>query len=81
MRGTTLVSQTRIRRFNTADTCLEQKLANDPFQVVVARGAMVFVGGQIGQVFPVSTGIAVSALARPDWLVEIDAIAVIPDAG
>jgi enamine deaminase RidA (YjgF/YER057c/UK114 family) len=28
-------------------------------------------------VFPVSTGIVVSALARPEWLVEIDATAVI----
>jgi enamine deaminase RidA (YjgF/YER057c/UK114 family) len=30
-------------------------------------------------VHPVSTGIVVSALARPEWLVEIDAIAVIPE--
>ncbi|MCK9261790.1 MAG: RidA family protein [Azoarcus sp.] len=30
-------------------------------------------------VYPVSTGIVVSALARPEWLVEIDATAVIPD--
>jgi enamine deaminase RidA (YjgF/YER057c/UK114 family) len=29
-------------------------------------------------VFPVSTGLVVSALARPEWLVEIDVIAVIP---
>ncbi|MGJ7568121.1 RidA family protein [Variovorax sp. GB1R11] len=29
-------------------------------------------------VYPVSTGIVVSALARPEWLVEIDATAVIP---
>ena len=29
-------------------------------------------------VFPVSTGVVVSALARPEWLVEIDATAVIP---
>jgi enamine deaminase RidA (YjgF/YER057c/UK114 family) len=29
-------------------------------------------------VFPVSTGVVVSALARPEWLVEIDAIAVLP---
>ncbi|MBS1896743.1 MULTISPECIES: RidA family protein [unclassified Microbacterium] len=28
-------------------------------------------------VFPVSTGLVVSALARPEWLVEIDATAVI----
>ena len=30
-------------------------------------------------VHPVSTGVVVTALARPDWLVEIDATAVIPD--
>lgn len=29
---------------------------------------------------PVSTGLVVSALARPEWLVEIDAIAVRPAA-
>ncbi len=29
-------------------------------------------------VHPVSTGIVVSALARPEWLVEIDATAVMP---
>ena len=32
-------------------------------------------------VYPVSTGIVVSALARPEWLVEVDAIAVIPEDG
>jgi enamine deaminase RidA (YjgF/YER057c/UK114 family) len=31
-------------------------------------------------VYPVSTGLVVSALARPEWLVEIDAIAVRPAA-
>ena len=31
-------------------------------------------------VYPVSTGLVVSALARPEWLVEIDATAVIADA-
>ena len=30
-------------------------------------------------VFPVSTGLIVSALARPEWVVEIDATAVIPE--
>ncbi|KAF1046254.1 MAG: 2-iminobutanoate/2-iminopropanoate deaminase [Herbaspirillum frisingense] len=30
-------------------------------------------------VFPVSTGIVVTAFARPEYLVEIDATAVIPD--
>ena len=31
-------------------------------------------------VFPVSTGLVVTALARPEWLVEIDATAVIPES-
>jgi enamine deaminase RidA (YjgF/YER057c/UK114 family) len=37
------------------------------------------VGRWLKGVYPVSTGIVVSALARPEWLVEIDATAVIPD--
>lgn len=37
------------------------------------------VGKWLKGVFPVSTGIVVSALARPEWVVEVDAIAVIPD--
>ncbi len=36
-------------------------------------------GEYIRGVHPVSTGLVVSALARPGWLVEIDATAVIPD--
>ena len=35
-------------------------------------------GEYIKGVYPVSTGLVVQALARPDWLVEIDATAVIP---
>jgi len=133
----------RLRQFNTRETYPDQSLDNDLCQVVVARGAMVFVRGQIGQdldtsqslaigdaggqaeqamknidlllteagsrlehickitiyltdpryreavyrvvgrwlkgVFPVSTGVVVTALARPEWLVEIDVIAMIPD--
>ena len=37
------------------------------------------VGKWLKGVYPVSTGLVVSALARPEWLVEIDATAVIPD--
>ena len=37
------------------------------------------VGKWLKGVFPVSTGIVVSALARPEWLVEVDVTAVIPD--
>ena len=132
----------RIRSFNTRDTYPEQKLDNDLCQAVVARGATVFLRGQVSQdletreslhigdpgaqaahamanigllmeeaggslehicrvviyltdirhreavyretgkalkgVFPVSTGLVVTALARPEWLVEIEATAVIP---
>jgi len=38
------------------------------------------IGKWLKRVFPVSTGIVVAALARPEWLVEIDVIAVIPRA-
>ncbi len=133
----------RIRPFNTRDTYPEQKLDNDLAQAVVARGAMVFLRGQVAQdldtanstgpgdpaaqtdqamrniatlleecgsrmdhicriviyltdiryrdavyrtmgtylkgVHPVSTGIVVQALARPEWVVEIEVTAVIPD--
>ncbi len=37
------------------------------------------VGRWLRGVFPVSTGLVVSALARPEWLVEIDVVAVIPE--
>jgi enamine deaminase RidA (YjgF/YER057c/UK114 family) len=37
------------------------------------------IGRWLKGVFPVSTGIVVAALARPEWLVEVDVIAVIPD--
>lgn len=36
-------------------------------------------GQYIKGVHPVCTGLVVVALARPEWLVEIDATAVIPD--
>jgi len=36
-------------------------------------------GSYIKGVYPVCTGLVVVALARPEWLVEIDATAVIPD--
>ncbi len=133
----------RHRKFNTRDTYPNQNLDNDLCQVVVARGTLVFVRGQVGQeiegfasiadagpgaqadqamrnvkqlleevgselghvcriqvyitdrahrdavyqaigkwlkgVYPVSTGLIVSGLARPEWVVEIEATAVIPD--
>lgn len=37
------------------------------------------IGRWLKGVYPVSTGVVVSCLARPEWLVEIDATAVIPE--
>ena len=37
------------------------------------------VGRWLKGVFPVSTGLVIDALARPEWVMEIDVIAVIPD--
>ncbi|HYP60943.1 MAG TPA: RidA family protein [Thermomicrobiales bacterium] len=36
-------------------------------------------GNWLKGVFPVSTGVIVTGLARPEWVVEIDATAVIPE--
>ncbi|MDX1527613.1 MAG: RidA family protein [Gammaproteobacteria bacterium] len=37
------------------------------------------IGKWLKGVFPVSTGLIVQGLARPEWLMEIDVIAVIPE--
>jgi enamine deaminase RidA (YjgF/YER057c/UK114 family) len=37
------------------------------------------IGSHLQGVYPVSTGIVVAGLGRPEWLVEVDVIAVIPD--
>lgn len=37
------------------------------------------IGRHLKGIYPVSTGVVVSALARPEWLVEVDVTAVIPD--
>jgi enamine deaminase RidA (YjgF/YER057c/UK114 family) len=36
------------------------------------------IGRHLKGVFPVSTGVVVAALTRPEWLVEVEATAVIP---
>jgi enamine deaminase RidA (YjgF/YER057c/UK114 family) len=50
-------------------------LTDPRFREVVYRT----IGRWLRGVYPVSTGIVVAGLARPEWLVEIDVIAVIPD--
>jgi enamine deaminase RidA (YjgF/YER057c/UK114 family) len=58
------------------DVCKITIYLTDPrFRQAVYR----VVGRWLKGVFPVSTGLVVSALARPEWLVEIDVVAVIPD--
>jgi len=58
------------------DVCKITVYLTDPrFREAVYR----VVGRWLEGVFPVSTGLVVSALARPEWLVEIDVLAVIPD--
>ena len=37
------------------------------------------IGKWLEGVFPVSTGLIVDGLARPEWVMEIEATAVIPD--
>ncbi len=37
------------------------------------------IGKRLKGVFPVSTGLIVDGLARPEWVMEIEATAVIPD--
>ena len=39
------------------------------------------IGKWLKGVFPVSTGLVISGLAQPEWLMEIDVIAVIPKPG
>ena len=53
----------RIRRFNTKDTYPEQKLDNDLCQVVVAKGSMVFVRGQVGQDLDTAVNVAIGDAA------------------
>ncbi len=39
------------------------------------------IGKWLKGVYPVSTGLVIDALARPEWVMEIDVIAVIPEEG
>lgn len=64
-----------------ADSQLEHVVKVTVYLVDVRYRETVYrvMGRWLKGVHPVSTGLVVSALARPEWLVEIDAIAVIPE--
>jgi enamine deaminase RidA (YjgF/YER057c/UK114 family) len=60
-----------------ADICKIVIYLTDPrYREAVYR----VVGKWLKGVYPVSTGLVVQALARPEWVVEIDVFAVIPDS-
>jgi enamine deaminase RidA (YjgF/YER057c/UK114 family) len=65
-----------------AGSCLADIVKVTVYLVDVRYREVVYrtMGRWLKGVYPVSTGIVVSALARPEWLVEIDATAVIPVA-
>jgi enamine deaminase RidA (YjgF/YER057c/UK114 family) len=44
------------------------------------EGVYRVVGKWLKGVYPVSTGLVIQALARPEWVVEVDVFAVIPDS-
>jgi enamine deaminase RidA (YjgF/YER057c/UK114 family) len=63
-----------------AGSCLEDIVKIVVYLVDPRYRAPVYqvVGRWLKGVYPVSTGVVVTALARPEWLVEIDVTAVIP---
>jgi len=59
-----------------ADICKINIYITDPrYRETVYR----VIGRWLKGVYPVSTGIVVQALARPEWVVEVDVFAVIPE--
>src|ERR1041384_5795339 len=59
-----------------ADVCKITIYLTDPrYREAVYR----VVGRWLKGVYPVSTGLVIQALARPEWVVEVDVFAVIPD--
>jgi enamine deaminase RidA (YjgF/YER057c/UK114 family) len=60
---------------------LEHIVRCDVYLTDIAHREAVYqeIGRWLKGVYPVFTGVVVSALARPEWLVEVTAIAVLPD--
>jgi enamine deaminase RidA (YjgF/YER057c/UK114 family) len=60
---------------------LENIVRCDVYLTDIAHREPVYreLGRWLKGVYPVFTGVVVSALARPEWLVEVTAIAVLPD--
>lgn len=61
---------------------LEHIVRCDVYLTNIADREAVYqeIGLWLKGVYPVFTGVVVTALARPEWLVEVTAIAVLPDS-
>ena len=64
-----------------AGSCLDHICKITIYLTDSAYRATVYreVGKWLKGVFPVSTGVVVTGLAKPEWLMEVDVIAVIPE--
>lgn len=64
-----------------ADSCLDHVCKMVVYLVDTRYREAVYqvIGKWLKGVYPVSTGVIVTALARPEWLVEVDITAVIPN--
>jgi enamine deaminase RidA (YjgF/YER057c/UK114 family) len=64
-----------------AGSCLDHICKITIYLTDSADRATVYraVGKWLKGVFPVSTGVVVAGLAKPEWLLEVDVIAVIPE--
>ena len=66
-----------------AGSCLDHICKITIYLTDSAYRATVYreVGKWLKGVFPVSTGVVVAGLAKTEWLLEVDVIAVIPEEG
>ena len=66
---------------NEAGSCMDHVCRIVVYLVDIRYREEVYqeMGKWLKGVYPCSTGLVVTALARPDWLVEIEVSAVIPD--
>ena len=64
-----------------AGSCLEDvcKITIYLTSMEIREAVYRTVGKWLKGVFPVSTGVIVAGLAKPEWMLEIDVIAVIPE--
>lgn len=66
-----------------AGSCLEDIVKTTTYIVDPRFREPVYreVGKWLKGVYPISTGLVVAGLAQPEWLMEIDVIAVVPEEG